>query len=190
MLLRGAGCRMEGGKAYKDGKELKFEVITTPAHERIPQLLQLKESLRYIGIELSIRQFGDHQSYVKATKDNNYDLMTSAVPWPRHYSILDMDVIQYWFSSENSTKYYPKGLGLNMSNLESPALDRMIAELLVTPENSPRFKALNDALIRFLSAVVTYVPMADAKSRYYFHDRRICVAPRTFMALSSAYYCD
>lgn len=188
-LLREAGCRMENGKTIKNGKPLVFEVITSPKHERTPQLLQLKEALRMIGIGLSIRQFADHISYVRALDENNYDLATLLLPFPRQYSVLDADNVGFWFAKENGTRHESNSLNINVSNLESDPLMTILNDLGTTPESSPRFRLLNDALIRFLAATVSYLPMAEADRTTYFHDRNICVAPKTSMALDSAYFC-
>lgn len=123
-FLEEAGYLLKDGVMQKDGRPLKFTLLTYPARADLPLIAQVFQSdAKQIGIDVTIQQIDTPEVYMASNRD--WDLATySNLTAPRG------DAGYYL----NAT-YHPKG-ALNFSGAAEPELTSIIDELnqTVNPE--------------------------------------------------------
>lgn len=124
--LKEAGFSLKDGKMQKDGKPLKFTLLTYSARADLPLIAQVFQSdAKGIGIDVEIRQIDIPEEYMASNRD--WDLATySNLTAPRG------DAGYYL----NAT-YHPTG-SLNFSGAEEPELTEIIDQLNQTVSQEDR----------------------------------------------------
>jgi peptide/nickel transport system substrate-binding protein len=129
-----AGFQVENGKLIKDGKPVKFKVLTYSSRPELPLIVQILQSkAKELGIEMTIQQVENIDEYLAANDD--WDFATySSLTAPRGDAAYFL----------NAT-YMPNG-ALNYANMNHPELIAIIHQLNQTVEVNERNKLAKEAL--------------------------------------------
>jgi peptide/nickel transport system substrate-binding protein len=159
-LLRQAGYALEGGRMVEagSGTPLAFEALArSRGQERL--MLAYAESLRRVGIAMSIRQVDDAQYWARL-KNFDFDL----IQWGWGASLSPgNEQINRWSSAAADVQG-----SLNYPGVKSPAVDAMIEALLKARERED-FEAAVRALDRALLSGDYVIPLFHLKQQWVAH---------------------
>lgn len=188
-LLREAGYENKDGVLVKDGQPLELSVLILSQSQYLRSMGVFAQNLRLLGIQLNYLRMNDVSALLVELHRNNYDLMTQAIGIPRDFTALRALVLHSRLASDNGPQFYPKGTGLNLSNINSPALDNILAEMQTTEPSEPRYNILVEAMLRILSAQVPFIPMGDETTDVYYKAKGLCLPPvLSEFPVDTAYY--
>ncbi len=148
--MAGWATRPHSKWRQRDGKDLKFSLVTADSGD-YPELAALvKADLEKVGIGIDVKKVGVRdlqQSYIRARK---YDLLLYGISIGP-----DPDVYAYWQSSQAADP------GLNLSEYSSAAADKELEAARLTSDNAiraARYKQFLATWTNDLPAVVLYEP--------------------------------
>ncbi|WP_240511975.1 nickel ABC transporter substrate-binding protein [Paludifilum halophilum] len=134
-LLKEAGYQKDSnGKMAKGGKPLTLELVTYGARPELPRIAQLFQSdAAQAGIDVKIKTVEDVDSHLN--KNESWDVVTySNLTAPRGDGAYFLN-----------TSLVPEG-SLNPSNLDLPALNKIVDELNATDEMEKRTELTREAV--------------------------------------------
>ncbi|RDE27204.1 nickel ABC transporter substrate-binding protein [Parageobacillus thermoglucosidasius] len=129
-----AGFQIQNGKLAKDGKPVRFKVLTYSSRPELPLIAQiLQAKAKELGIEMEIQQVENIDEYLAANDD--WDFTTySSLTAPRGDAA-------YFLNAA----FMPDG-ALNYANINHPKLTAIIHQLNKTVEANERNKLAKEAL--------------------------------------------
>lgn len=169
-LLREAGYVFDGDNLVKEatGEPLRFEFLTeTRGQERL--LLAYKESLKQLGVAVSVRQV-DSSQYWSRLKTFDFDMIQTI--WRASLSPGN-EQANRWGSGAADTPG-----SLNYAGVKSPAADAMIEALLKATTNE-EFTSAVRALDRVILSGDYMIPLFHVQGQWIAHWRRVRSPDRT-----------
>ena len=148
-LLNAAGWTVKNQRRVNaaTGKPLRFELLM-PAGGNDRWVLPFQHNLQRLGIVMDIRQV-DNSQYSNRRRSRDYDMMPSlwrAMPWP------GTDLQISWASDYIHSSY-------NAPGVQSPVVDKLIAQILQWQGNKQKLIPLGRALDRVLTWNNYMLPM-------------------------------
>ncbi len=148
-LLNAAGWTVKNQRRVNaaTGKPLRFELLL-PAGGNDRWVLPFQHNLQRLGIVMDIRQV-DNSQYSNRRRSRDYDMMPSlwrAMPWP------GTDLQISWASDYIHSSY-------NAPGVQSPVVDKLIAQILQWQGNKQKLIPLGRALDRVLTWNNYMLPM-------------------------------
>ncbi|HBX9981944.1 extracellular solute-binding protein [Klebsiella variicola] len=148
-LLNAAGWTVKNQRRVNaaTGKPLRFELLM-PAGGNDRWVLPFQHNLQRLGIVMDIRQV-DNSQYSNRRRSRDYDMMPSlwrAMPWP------GTDLQISWSSDYIHSSY-------NAPGVQSPVVDKLIAQILQWQGNKQKLIPLGRALDRVLTWNNYMLPM-------------------------------
>ena len=148
-LLKQAGWVLKNQRRINavTGKPLRFELLL-PSGGNDRWVLPLQHNLQRLGITMDIRQV-DNSQYSNRRRSRDYDMMPivwRATPWP------GTDLQISWDSSYIHSSY-------NAPGVQSPVVDKLIAQIIRWQGNKQKLLPLGRALDRVLTWNYYMLPM-------------------------------
>ena len=144
-ILEQDGWTMKNGKFMKDGKPLSFTLYTAPIDTWTASAQVVQAMLKDVGVTMNIQtyEFGTLLSKLKAGEDQAHFM---------GYTYTSPDIVYLWFDSANNKT------GLDLSHIQSPELDSLIAESRTETSNAARLDTYK-LIQQFVSDRALWVPI-------------------------------
>ncbi|KAF0673668.1 ABC transporter substrate-binding protein, partial [Salmonella enterica subsp. enterica serovar Worthington str. BCH-4719] len=148
-LLTQAGWVINGQQRVNSvtGKPLTFELLL-PASSNSQWVLPFQHNLQRLGITMTIRQV-DNSQLTNRMRSRDYDMMPRlwrAMPWP------SSDLQISWASEYIDSSY-------NAPGVQSPVVDKLIAQIIAAQGDKAKLVPLGRALDRVLTWNYYMLPM-------------------------------
>ncbi|HKI58484.1 MAG TPA: ABC transporter substrate-binding protein [Trueperaceae bacterium] len=174
-ILEQDGWTMQNGKFMKNGQALSFTLYTAPIDTWTASAQVVQSMLKDVGVTMNIQtyEFGTLLSKLKAAEDQAHFM---------GYTYTSPDIVYLWFDSANDKT------GLDLSHIQSPELDSLIAESRTETDNAARLDTYK-TIQQFVSDQALWVPIWTNYNYIGVRDSLVGakVHPEGYLSLLDAY---